>query len=266
MAVPAGFVTPDPAPAPQPAPQPAEAGDTAQDRINQLVKQSSAQDDQLKAAQSQNSALAQEITKLSQKVDALQGRPVDSAQDDPIAQLLSESTPASSKAKTLTPEETARLVSATVTKAIEPLVARAQAADEQSALAAAQNQSLMRAAQTNPKLADQNSEFSRAFAQVWDGLPDLQGLESGPELAAAITRGVLLDARAAETATETQKVAANITRPNTAGPTAAALKETNDASKAAELSQKLVDKGSIHGLNQQEELDMLNLAIRQQGG
>jgi hypothetical protein len=263
-----GFVVPDPEPAADPAqsqPAPAEGG-TAQDRINQLIKQSTEQDTQLQAAQAQNTTLLAKINELSQKVDGLQQPAGASAADDPIAQLLTEAAPAGSKAKQLSPEDTAKLISATVQQAIKPLVERAQAADEQTALAASQHSSFQRAVAQSPKLADPNTPLGAAFTQIWDGRPDLQGLEDGPALAAAIAQGVLVADTQAAVTTEQRKVAATVTRPNTAGPTAEALKQTTDAAKAAELGAQLAEKGAIRGHTGEEEIQLLELALRQQGG
>ena len=128
----AGFNVPETQPGAKealPATSPAANETTpVQERINQLISQASTQDAALLATQNQNTALLDKVNQLSDQINSLQHGPGVSAADDPIAQLLSEASPGPAKGKSLTPEDTAKLISAAVSQAPRSIIGGVAAA------------------------------------------------------------------------------------------------------------------------------------------
>jgi len=207
---------PDQEPAPQSEPAP-DKKNTIQERISKLYGQLKEEQENHSVARADNEQLRTQLLQVQEELNALKAR-------EPIS-------PPPFGAPTAVPSsgdvDIKKVVAEAVREAVGPIseaFTQRQAAEQ---LHAQQIQSLQRAAAEFPELRDQNSELFKATDLVLKRDKSLANRPDGPQIAAVIARGLLMDRPVGQPDPQ-QRVAAASPQAGT-GPAPSPSKEDADA-------------------------------------
>lgn len=238
------------------------AAPTAEDRIKNLVGSPEAVGGILGQITAGQAAIAQRLDNFEQKLAEFGKQPPPAsvsatAQTPDYGALFgTPPAPAASAPQQLDAHSVAKLVQTAVQEAVAPLTQRVQADEAVRAKIAKQKASMALAVQSLPQLAEAGSAETQLFNQIYNGMPELQGLERAPEIISEMVRGLSVSSRSEDRQIADRKVqaAADVPRYGT-------IEVPDDTKKANELKAALVDEGSKRGMDVDDMAKYMQLEV-----
>lgn len=222
-----------------------------QDRLNQITRRAS--DAERVAAQTitENTELREQLGRLESQIQQLSARPAAPASTSPEGDLSRADVPGNFEAL-------AAKIKEDVLGVVKPVLDEFAQSKAEKQLAVTQKQSFDRAAKAHPELRDPDSKLFQTFEKLWDGRPDLQGVDGSPEILAEAARGLLTEARATE---QVRKMAAAADTPKNPRK----LDEVDTTGDIDDAVEKLVDVGKNDGWGNDDMDDYLALQYKKAG-
>lgn len=223
-----------------------------EERIAALVGQRD--DASAKSAQlaQNNQALQQQIDALTKQVQTFAQQSALPSDGDLVTQLLREAeapprSEASPKKTTLSADDIARVVKASVEASLQPIQERIAEDQQTQQLRSAQARSFNVAAGQMPDLLERESELSQLTERLFTERADLANLPDAPLLLATVAKGILADAKKVDKVVDARKRQAAVNRP----PSQIDLfsQDTDRAQEASELKKQLMEEGATKGLS-----------------